>query len=61
MAKLRIQITAIDEDGKEFHQQMEFTHEHLQQTPNPRQALVSHCMYMIREVLSNVSPAIKNL
>lgn len=61
MAKLRIQITAIDNNGKEFHQQMEFAHEHLQQTPNPRQALVSHCLYMIREVLSYINPAIKNL
>jgi hypothetical protein len=61
MSKLRIQITAVDDDGKEFHQQMEFTHQVLQQTPNPRQALVAHTMFMIREVLSNVSPAIKNL
>jgi len=61
MSQLRIQITAIDDDGKEFQQEIEFAHEQLQKTPNPRQALVSHFLHMTRDVLRNISPAIKEL
>ena len=61
MAKLRIQFTAINDDGEEFHEELTLTHEHLRTVANPRQALVSHCMFLIREVLSNINPAIKNL
>lgn len=50
-------ITVQSNDGSNlFETPMEFPIEQLRATPNPRQALCSHFLYMTQEVLAEVDP-----
>ncbi len=52
-----IEVTVVVKDGrKKYTETKVFNVDDLRTTPNPRQAMVAHFLYMAREVLTNVRP-----
>ena len=58
--KDRFVIKVMCQEGSNQHVlEQEFPIEQLRDTPNPRQSLVAHFLYMAREVIAEIDPQLK--